>query len=156
MGTTTYGSEMVAACTAVEQIIENRNLHWYLGVKVIGPTYMFGDNKSVVDGGTLPHAKLNKRHNFLSFHRVREAMAVKFIAFYHLSGALNPADIMSKHWAHQAVWPQLQPLMFFAGDVSVLLSPKYLKKNAWLHFLYKPSTSWGQMSSISICHIYII
>ena len=126
--TATYGSEMVAARTAVEQIIEHRNTLRYLGVPLINRSYLFGDNKSVVDGGTLPHAKLNKRHNFLSFHRVREAMACGYISFYHIKGENNPADILSKHWAHQAVWPQLQPLMFFGGNTAKLLLPQYFKK----------------------------
>ena len=114
--------------TAVEQIIEHRNTLRYLGVPLISRSYLFGDNQSVVNGASLPHAKLNKRHNFLSFHRVREAMACGYLSFYHVKGANNPADILSKHWAHQTVWPQLQPLMFFGGNVAKLLTPKYFKK----------------------------
>ena len=127
--TATYGSEMVAARTAVEQIIEHRNTLRYLGVKVMQHSYLFGDNESVVNGASTPQAKLNKRHNFLSFHRTRESIAAGFIKFFHMRGTSNPADILSKHWAHQAVWPQLQPLMFFRGDVRKLLLPKYFKKN---------------------------
>ena len=125
--TATYGSEMVAARTAVEQIIEHRNNLRYLGVPVIEKSFLFGDNESVVNGATTPTAKLNKRHNFLSFHRVREAMAAGYIKFHHIPGAINPADILSKHWAHQAVWSQLQPLMFFSGDTGKLLTDKYFK-----------------------------
>ena len=128
--TATYGSEVVAARTAIEQIIEHRNCLRYLGVRIAGPTFMFGDNKSVVDGTSLPHGKLNKRHNFLLFHRAREAMAAGFVRFYHMRGQCNPADILSKHWAHQAVWPQLQALMFFAGNVALPLTPKYFKKSS--------------------------
>jgi hypothetical protein len=29
---------------------------------------------------------------------------------------LNPADILSKHWGHQAIWPLLQALLFWEGD----------------------------------------
>ena len=125
--TATYGSEMVAARTAVESIIEHRNTLRYLGVPLMEHSYLFGDNESVVNGGTLPHAKLNKRHNFLSFHRVRQAIAAGYINFIHIRGTINPADILSKHWAHASVWPQLQPLMFFHGDTSKLLLSKYFK-----------------------------
>jgi hypothetical protein len=58
--TATYGSKMVAARTAVEQIIEHRNTLRYLGVPVLPYSYLFGDNESVVNGATIPHAKLNK------------------------------------------------------------------------------------------------
>ena len=56
-----------------------------------------------------------------------EEVAAGFIRFHHIRGEINPADILSKHWAYQAVWPQLQPLMFFAGDVGKLLTPQYFK-----------------------------
>jgi hypothetical protein len=47
--TATYGSEFVAAQTCVEQIIDVRNTLRYLGVPVRDKSFMFGDNKSVVD-----------------------------------------------------------------------------------------------------------
>jgi hypothetical protein len=127
--TATYGSEMVAARTATAQIMEHRTTLRYLGVNLIGRAYMFGDNESVVNGSTLPHAKLNKRHNFLSFHRVREAMAAGYLSFFHIRGEISPADILSKHWAYQAVWPQLQALLFFGGDVGDLLLPSNYRKS---------------------------
>jgi len=40
-------------------------------------SYLFGDNKSVVDSSTKPHLKLHKRHNALSFHQVHEAVVSK-------------------------------------------------------------------------------
>ena len=80
----TYGSEMVAARTAVEQIIENRNFLRYLGVEVKQISYLFGDNESVENGASTPTAKLNKRHNFLSFHWTREAIAAGFIRFHFI------------------------------------------------------------------------
>jgi hypothetical protein len=53
---------------------------------------------TVVDRATIPHAKLHKRQNALSFHHVCEAMASRFMKMFHLPGECNPADIMSKHW----------------------------------------------------------
>ena len=52
----------------------------------------------------------------LAYHRVREASAAGIIQFYHVEGAINAADILSKHWGYQQVWPQLQPLLFWEGD----------------------------------------
>jgi hypothetical protein len=119
--TATYGSEFVAARTCVEQIIDHRNTLRYFGVPVNTKSYMFGDNKSVVDSATIPHAKLNKRHTMLSFHRVREAIASKIISFYHIPGDINPADILSKHWSHSKIWrEQLQPALFYSGDTADL------------------------------------
>jgi hypothetical protein len=58
---------------------------------------MFGDNESVVGSATKLDAKLHKRHYALSFHRVREAIASKFLAFFHIPGKRKPADVLSKH-----------------------------------------------------------
>lgn len=78
---------------------------------------MFGDNKSVVDSSMIPHHKLHKRHNALSLHRVREAIASGIIRFFHIDSEENPADMLSKHWGYQQIWPILQPLLFWRGDV---------------------------------------
>ena len=77
---------------------------------------MFGDNKSVVDSSMVPHIKLHKRHTALSLHRVREAFVGDLILFHHISGADNPADILSKHWSYKPTYPQLRFLLFFSGD----------------------------------------
>ena len=114
--TATYGSEFVAARTCVEQIIDIRTLLRYLGVPLRGKSYMFGDNKSVVDSATTVHAKLHKRHTILSFHRVRESIASGMICFNYIPGDINPADILSKHWGYQQVWQQLKALLFWHGD----------------------------------------
>ena len=119
--TATYGSEFVAARTCVEQCMELRHTLRYLGVPINGKSYMFGDNESVVNSSMHPHAKLHKRHTMLSFHRVRQAIAHKILAFFHIDGKINPADMVSKHWSHSDIWPQLQPLMFWRGDTSALL-----------------------------------
>jgi hypothetical protein len=114
--TATYGSEFVAARTCVEQIVDLRTTLYYLGVPVRDKSYMFGDNKSVVDSSMQVHAKLHKRHTILSFHRVREAIASGMIIFSFINGDINPADILSKHWGYAQVWNQLKPLLFWYGD----------------------------------------
>ena len=102
--TATYGSEFVAARIATEQIIDLRLTLMYLGVPLAETVHMFGDNQSVVSSSTKPHGKLHKRHTALSFHRVREAIASKILAFNFIPGVANPADILSKHWSNHKVW----------------------------------------------------
>ena len=118
--TATYGSEFTAARLAVDQIISNRHIFRYLGVPLKETTYMFGDNKSVIDSSMIPHAKLHKRHNFLSFHRVREAIAAKLLRFIFIPSNINPADILSKHWGYQQVKVTLKTLLFYEGDTTDL------------------------------------
>ena len=114
--TATYGSEFVAARTCVEQVIDLRNTLRYLGVPVREKSYMFGDNESVVNSSMQVQAKLHKRHNMLSFHRVREAIASGMISFIHIPGTINPADILSKHWGYSQIWDQLKTVLFWKGD----------------------------------------
>jgi hypothetical protein len=79
---------------------------------------MFGDNKSVVTSSTLPHSMLKKRHQFLAYHRVREAIAFGLLAFFHIPGKENPSDVMTKSLTHSIMWNLVKPFLFFAGDIA--------------------------------------
>ena len=72
--------------------------------------------KSVVNSASTPHAKLHKRHNALSFHRVRDAIVFRVVVSFHLSSEETPAELMSKHWGHKSAWPLLLCLLFWKGD----------------------------------------
>ena len=119
--TATYGSEFVAGRTAVDQIIDIRTTLRYLGVPIRDKSYMFGDNKSVVTSSTIPNSTISKRHHLASYHRVREAIAAKFISFHWKDGKSNPADILSKHWEFATVWPMLRPILFWRGETATQL-----------------------------------
>lgn len=114
--TATYGAEFASARTCVEQLVDLRLTLRYLGVPLREKSYMFGDNESVVNSSFNPHAKLHKRHNVLSFHRVREAIASGKYVFTHIAGENNPADILSKHWGYSQVWHMLRTLLFHEGE----------------------------------------
>jgi hypothetical protein len=119
--TATYGSEYISARTCVDQIMDLRTTLQYLGVPIRDVSYMFGDNELVINSSTQPHSKLHKRHNALSFHRVREAIASGYVVLTYLPGRFNPADILSKHWGYQTIWPILKPILFFHGDTTDLI-----------------------------------
>ena len=53
--TATFDSEFVAARIATDQIIDLRDTLLYLGVPIRSKSYMFGDNKSVVDSAKYPY-----------------------------------------------------------------------------------------------------
>jgi len=83
----TYGSEFNAVRTDTEQI---RDM-WYtlhmLGVLIIN-SYMFGDNQGEHTNSTVLRSQLNKHHNALAYHRVREAITAKIMKFSKI-----PSDI---------------------------------------------------------------
>jgi hypothetical protein len=97
---------------ASEQIIDIRLTLRYLGVEVKGPSFLFGDNESVVNIAVAPHSRLAKRHNALSYHKTRWCIAAGFIRFLQVPGKTNPADIVSKHWDMPPVWDSLRPIAF--------------------------------------------
>ena len=96
----TYGSEFMAARQAVEQIID----------------WLFGNNKSVVTSSNIPYSSLNKRWNALSYHKVREAVAIGFIHFVHIPLIENPSDILTKSLPWHKARVHVEPLLFWKGE----------------------------------------
>ena len=82
-------------------------------------TYMFGDNKSVVTSSTIHQSIVNKRHNMLSYHRVREAIAAKLLEFHWCSSDQNRSDILSKHWENPKVKDIIRELFDYQGDITL-------------------------------------
>ena len=117
----THGAEFSAARTAIEQIAGHRHFLRYLGVPIEECACLFGDNESVVTSSTIPHSQLRKRHQALSCHFTREAIASGMVRFTHIPGEHNPADILSKHWGHSQVCPLMKPILFYKGDTMDLI-----------------------------------
>ena len=58
--TATYGSEFMVARQATERMIDLRYTLRSFGVPLDGPSWMFGDNKSVVTSSTIAHSTLTR------------------------------------------------------------------------------------------------
>ena len=114
--TATYGSEYNAARFGTDQVIDLHFTMRVFGVPIDGCTWMFGDNESVITSSTIPHSVLKKRHNALSYYRVREAIAANIMHFLHLDGNENCANILTKIQAHTKIWPLIEPLLFWKGE----------------------------------------
>ena len=63
----------------------------------------------------------SKRHHLVSYHRVNEAIAAKYISFHWEDGKSNPADILSKHWEFATMWAMLKPILFWRGATATQL-----------------------------------
>ena len=94
-----------------------------MGIPLDGPSWMFGDNQSVLTSSTIPESALNKRQNALSYHLVRECIAAQIINFMHVEGKNNPSDILTKFLSWPNFWPLIQPLLFWKGDTLVKDNP---------------------------------
>jgi hypothetical protein len=51
----------------------------------------------------------------IAYHRVHEAIASDVIWFFHSSGTINPADVLTKFLGHVAFWPLIEPFIFGVG-----------------------------------------
>ena len=89
----------------------------YLGAPITTKSFLFGDNRSVVISA---HSTLTKRHNILAFHRVREAIAAKVMAFYWIQSAYNLSDMLPKHWDHPTVYPVILKLLITRGNITLI------------------------------------
>ena len=91
----------------------------YLGDPIRSKSYMFGDNKSVVDSASIPTSTLSKKSTLASYHRVREAIGAGYLQFNWKDGKSNPADFLM-FWEFTSIWPLFKPLLFCNGDTSEL------------------------------------
>ena len=77
METAVFGDEFVAMKHSVETL---RRL-WYklriIGVPIAGPSYVYGDNMSVIHNTSNPATVLKKKSNSIYYHFVREAVEAK-------------------------------------------------------------------------------
>jgi hypothetical protein len=94
--TSTYGSELVASRVATELILEVRYMLRSFGVALDGPALMWDDNVSVVLNTTVPSSVLKKKHNTITNHRVREAIAARIMRFAYIKSEKNVSDVLTK------------------------------------------------------------
>jgi hypothetical protein len=92
----TFGSEFVAMRIAVEKIRALRYKLRMFGIPIEGPTSVLGNNESVVNSVSKMEARLNKKHNAICFHAVREACAAGWIRVGKEPTATNVADLFTK------------------------------------------------------------
>jgi hypothetical protein len=117
--TATYGSEFMVARQATEQILDLRYTLRMMGIPIDGKSWLFGDNQSVITSSTIPTSTLNKRHNALSYHRIRECIASGIINFLHIEGKYNPSDVLTKFLGYSKLRPLIQPLLFWKGETMI-------------------------------------
>ena len=86
-----------------------------MGIPLDGPSWLLGDNESVVKSSIIPASTLKKRHNALSYHTVRATIASGFIQFRHVPGKENIADVLTKHLEPGVLGPLIRPHLFWLG-----------------------------------------
>ena len=92
----TFGSELIALKQAVDMIEGLIYKLRMFGIPISGEARIFCDNQAAVKSGSNPDTRLQKKHNSIAFHRIREAVAGGWILIYHEDGQSNLADLLTK------------------------------------------------------------
>ena len=66
------------------------------GVWISGPTYVYGDNMSVIHNTQSSESPLRKNSNLICYHAVRESIAMGESLTVHIPTAENCADLATK------------------------------------------------------------
>ena len=67
-----------------------------MGIPVNTPTYIYGDNMSVIHNTSKPESVLKKKANSVCYHYIREAVAADECRTGHIATDQNCADIATK------------------------------------------------------------
>ena len=94
--TSSFGSEFMAMKTATEYIRGLRYKLRMMGIAINGPTYVYGDNKSVLVNSSVPDSQLKKKNNSIAYHHVREGCARDKWRTTYIKTDDNPADLLTK------------------------------------------------------------
>ena len=94
--TAVFGAEFVAMKIGMEDLRGIRYKLRMMGVELSGPTYIYGDNMSVIHNTQSPESTLRKKSNSICYHAVRESVAMGESMTGHIPTDHNPADLATK------------------------------------------------------------
>jgi hypothetical protein len=94
--TSVFGAEFVAMKHCMETLRGLRYKLRMMGIPLAGPSYVYGDNLSVVKNCSKPESQLNKKSLSICYHAVREAVAMNELLISHIASGDNRADIATK------------------------------------------------------------
>ena len=91
-----FGSEFVALKQCCEYICGLRYKLRMFGIPVEGPTYIYGDNQSVLANTTIPESTLKKKSQSIAYHFVREGCSCDEWRTTYVNTHDNEADLLTK------------------------------------------------------------
>ena len=67
-----------------------------MGMTILGPSLIYGDNMSVIHNTQRPESTLKKKSNSICYHAIRESVTMTEILTGNVPSVDNPADICMK------------------------------------------------------------
>ena len=94
--TSSFGSEFTAMKQCTEYVRSLRYKLRMMGIPCIGPTFVYGDNQSVLANTSVPQSVLKKKSNSIAYHFVQERCARDEWQTTYIQFTLNPPDLLTK------------------------------------------------------------
>jgi hypothetical protein len=91
-----FGSEFIAMKQCCEYLRGLRYKLRVMGIPVLGPAYIYGDNQSVLANTSNPNSTLKKKSQSIAYHFVQEGVARDEWSTTYLSTHENEADLLTK------------------------------------------------------------
>jgi hypothetical protein len=94
--TSVFGAEFVAMKIGIKSL---RGLCYKLrmmGIRISGPSYIYGDNMLVIHNTQRPESMLKKKSNSICYHAVRESVAMGESLTGHIGTNKNGGDLATK------------------------------------------------------------
>jgi len=98
--TSSFGSEFIAMKQCCEYLRGLRYKLRMMGIPVLGPCYIYGDNQSVLANTTNPGSMLKKKAQSIAYHFVREGVAKDEWRTGYVNTHANEADLLTKQLPH--------------------------------------------------------
>ena len=91
-----FGSEFCAMKLCCEYLRGLRYKLRMMGIPVLGPAYILGDNQSVLSNTSIPESQLKKKSQSIAYHFIREGVARDEWRTAYVNTHLNVADLLTK------------------------------------------------------------
>ena len=87
-----------------------------LGIGIDGPTYVYGDNMSVIHNMLTPESVLKKKSNSICYHFICEAVAMKECLTTHVPTLVKWANLLTKILSDKKRRDLVQGVLFHIYD----------------------------------------
>ena len=91
-----FGSEFCAMKLCCEYLCGLRYKLWMMGIEILGPVFIYGDNQSVLNNTSIPESQLKKKSQSIAYHFIREGVACDEWRTTYVNTHENEADLLTK------------------------------------------------------------
>ena len=94
--TSTFGAEFTTLKQCCKYVRGLRYKLRMMGIWINGPTYIYGDNTSVLSNASIPESVLKKKSNSIAYHFVRKGSSSDEWCVAYVPTSDNVADLLTK------------------------------------------------------------